>query len=353
MRVLGLESSCDETAAAVYDSRRGLLAEALYSQAELHADYGGVVPELAARDHIRHLLPLIRQALAQASPGTAPDRGRRPPVEGIAYTAGPGLIGCLVTAAAVGRALACAWQLPCLGVHHLEGHLLAPMLESPSPAFPFLGPLVSGAHTQLVEVRGLGDYRLLGESLDDAAGEAFDKTAKLLGLDYPGGAALARLAAAGDPARFAFPRPLLRRGLDFSFSGLKTAVRRTVESHSAELARTPRLRADLAASFQEAMVEVLVHKSALALKTCRHQRLVVAGGVGANLRLRTALGQTLKPLGTEVFFPAPRLCTDNAAMIAYAGCQRLLAGEREQPAISARARWPLEELQPPPAQDGT
>lgn len=337
MRVLGVETSCDETAAAVYDGEAGLRSHCLYSQVALHAAYGGVVPELASRDHVRKLLPLIERAV-EAS-GLRTDQ-----IDGVAYTAGPGLVGALLVGAAVARSLAFAWGRPAVGVHHLEGHLLAPMLESAPPAFPFLALLVSGGHTLVAEVRALGDYCIIGASVDDAAGEAFDKTAKLLGLPYPGGPALAKLAEHGRPGRFRFPRPMLDRpGLDFSFSGLKTAV--VVATRGLTL--DEQVRADVAHEFQEAVVETLAVKCARALEQTGLATLVVAGGVGANLRLRAALSRLGERLGVRVLYPRPEFCTDNAAMIAYAGYRRLAAGERQDLAIRARARWPLDELRTP------
>ncbi|RMD77950.1 MAG: tRNA (adenosine(37)-N6)-threonylcarbamoyltransferase complex transferase subunit TsaD [Gammaproteobacteria bacterium] len=343
MKVLGLETSCDETAVAVYagpargPARGRLLAHALHSQAELHAVYGGVVPELASRDHLRRLLPLLRRVLGEA--GLALEN-----LHGVAYTAGPGLVGALLVGAAVGRALAWALGIPAVGVHHLEGHLLAPMLEEEPPAFPYLALLVSGGHTQLVAVQGLGRYRVLGGTLDDAAGEAFDKVAQLLGLGYPGGPALARLAERGDPGRFRFPRPMTDRpGLDLSFSGLKTHVLYTLREHGAD----PQTRADVARAFEEAVVETLAIKCRRALEATGLRRLVVAGGVGANRRLREALGVLAARLGVALHFPRPAFCTDNAAMIAYAGWLRLRAGEREGLAFRVDPRWPLEALGPP------
>jgi N6-L-threonylcarbamoyladenine synthase len=339
MRVLGIETSCDETAAAVYDAERGLLSHHLYSQIELHAEYGGVVPELASRDHVRKLLPMIESALGEAA--CAPSQ-----IDGIAYTAGPGLVGALLVGAAVARSLAFAWGRPAVGVHHLEGHLLAPMLEPTPPRFPFLALLVSGGHTLLAEVRGLGEYAIIGSSVDDAAGEAFDKTAKLLGLPYPGGPALARLAERGRAGRFRFPRPMLDRpGLDFSFSGLKTAVVVAIRDRVLD----DQARADAAFEFQQAVVETLVAKCARALEQTGFTTLVVAGGVGANLCLRDALSALGRRLGVEVLYPRPAFCTDNAAMIAYAGCMRLAAGERDDLKIRATARWPLDTLRAPVA----
>lgn len=337
--VLGVETSCDETGVAVIDGARGLLAHALYSQIGLHADYGGVVPELASRDHVRKLTPMIRTVLDQA--------GLRPrDLDGVAYTAGPGLIGALLVGAATARALAFGLGIPAIGVHHMEGHLLAPALEDDPPEPPYVALLVSGGHTMLVDVRGLGDYRLLGETLDDAAGEAFDKTAKLLGLPYPGGPHLARLAQTGQPDRFRFARPMTDRpGLDFSFSGLKTQVllawrKLAVQDDAA--------RADIARAFEDAVVETLAIKCERALDAAGARALVVAGGVGANHRLRALLADKIGALGGRVYFPRPEFCTDNGAMIALAGLKRLQAGEQATNlAIQVRPRWPLAELSPP------
>jgi N6-L-threonylcarbamoyladenine synthase len=340
MRVLGLETSCDETGVALYDSERGLLADALFSQIDLHRVYGGVVPELASRDHVRRLLPLTRQVLDEA--GCAPHD-----IDAIAYTAGPGLVGALLVGASCAQALALAWGIPALGVHHMEGHLLAPMLEAQPPAFPFVALLVSGGHTQLVRVDGIGRYQLLGESLDDAAGEAFDKTAKLLGLGYPGGPEIARLAASGVAGRFVFPRPMTDRpGLDFSFSGLKTFALNTWQHCEAQGDDGEQTRCDVALAFQQAVVETLTIKCRRALRHTGLKRLVIAGGVSANQALRQALETMLGELRGQVFYARPRFCTDNGAMIAYAGCQRLLAGQHEGPAIGVRARWPMEALPP-------
>lgn len=342
MRVLGIETSCDETGVAVYDSDAGLLAHQLHSQAALHAEYGGVVPELASRDHVSKLLPLLDRVLAAAGlpQRQAMDKG----IDGIAYTTGPGLVGALLVGAAVGRSLAFAWQVPAVAVHHMESHLLAPMLEPDPPAFPFLALLVSGGHTQLVSVDAVGQYRLLGESLDDAAGEAFDKTASLLGLPYPGGPELAALAARGDAQRFRFPRPMTDRpGLDFSFSGLKTFAMNTIVASPSD-AQT---RADIARAFEEAVVDTLVIKCRRALEVTGLPRLVVSGGVGANSRLRQAMSALAAERSVSVHYPRVAFCTDNGAMVAYAGCQRLLAGAAEPLAFGARARWPLESLRPP------
>jgi len=321
----------------VYDSERGLLSHCLHSQVALHAEYGGVVPEIASRDHVRKLLPLIDRCLREAECS-------RQQIDGVAYTAGPGLIGALLVGAATGRSLAQALDVPALAVHHMEGHLLAPMLESEPPAFPFVALLVSGGHTLLVEVRAVGEYRILGETLDDAAGEAFDKTAKLLGLGYPGGPALARLATEGQRQRFDFPRPMTDRpGLDFSFSGLKTHTRNLWLEHGED----PSIRADIAAGFEDAVVDTLRIKCRRAMDATGAGQLVVAGGVGANRRLRESLAATGRKHGWKVSYPRLEFCTDNGAMIAYAGCQRLLAGEHEPAQITARARWPLDQLSAP------
>ena len=334
MVILGIETSCDETGLALYDSEHGLLAHALHSQIALHAEYGGVVPELASRDHVRKTLPLLRGLFQQA--GVGPRQ-----VNGVAYTRGPGLIGALLVGAAIGRGLAWAWQVPAIGVHHMEGHLLAPMLEPEPPPFPFVALLVSGGHTLLVRVDGIGQYRILGESVDDAAGEAFDKTAKLLGLPYPGGPALARLAERGAPGRFQFPRPMTDRpGCNFSFSGLKTAAINTWRT----LEPTVENRADVARAFEEAVVETLAIKCRRALKATRLKRLIIAGGVGANRRLRERLREVTAELGGQVHYPRLEFCTDNGAMIAYAGWRRLAAGQREDTAIEVLPRWPLDSL---------
>lgn len=343
MRVLGIETSCDETGIAVYDGERGLLAHAVHSQVDLHAVYGGVVPELASRDHVCKTLPLVRTVLEQA--GTAPGE-----IHGVAYTAGPGLIGALLVGAAIGRSLAWAWGVPAVAVHHMEAHLLAPMLEDNPPAFPFVALLVSGGHTQLVRVDGVGRYALLGESVDDAAGEAFDKTAKLLGLGYPGGPQLARLAERGTPGRFHFPRPMVDRpGLDFSFSGLKTFAVRTAQEHPDD----EQARADIACAFQEAVVDTLAIKCRRALRETGLKRLVIAGGVSANRLLRARLAEIAAAEGGEVYYPRLEFCTDNGAMVAYAGYLRLAAGQHEPLAIRATARWPLSSLtEPVPAAAG-
>ncbi len=345
MKVLGFESSCDETGVALVEVLDGraprLLADALHSQVEMHQAYGGVVPELASRDHIRRVLPLARQVMAQAGCGLAD-------VDVVAYTRGPGLAGALLVGAGVAVALGAALGKPTLGIHHLEGHLLSPFLAADAPEFPFIALLVSGGHTQLMQVDGVGRYALLGETIDDAAGEAFDKSAKLLGLGYPGGPALARLAEQGDPKAFALPRPLLHSGdLDFSFAGLKTAV---LTAHR-KLGATPSAQqiADLAASTQAAIVDVLVAKTLRALKDSCVRRVVVAGGVGANLRLRAALDMGAARLGARVHYPPLHLCTDNGAMIALAAALRLqhgVADLRRDGAFDVRPRWPLTEIDP-------
>jgi len=334
--VLGIETSCDETGVALYGDS-GLLTDTLYSQVEMHAEYGGVVPELASRDHVRKLIPLIEQCFANADIA-------RGDLTGIAYTAGPGLVGALFAGVSVARSLAYAWDIPSIGVHHMEGHLLAPMLESEPPSFPFVALLVSGGHTQLIKVSQVGDYELLGESLDDAAGEAFDKTAKLLNLGYPGGPALATCAESGNPERFTFPRPMTNRpGLDFSFSGLKTFALTTSQQNTLD----KQTCADIARAFEEAVADTLAIKCKRALTQTGLSTLVVAGGVSANKRLRATLNQMGKDLGAEVFYPRHDFCTDNGAMIAYAGYQRLLAGEHDELSIKARPRWPLSELNIP------
>jgi len=334
MRVLGIESSCDETGVALFDTEHGLLAHALHSQIALHAEYGGVVPELASRDHVRKTLPLLRSVLDQA--GIEPKA-----IDGVAYTAGPGLVGALLVGASIGRSLALAWGVPAVGVHHMEGHLLAPMLESAAPSFPFIALLVSGGHTMLVEVQNIGCYKILGDTLDDAAGEAFDKTAKLLGLDYPGGPVLAKLAEKGNPTRFQFPRPMTNRpGLDFSFSGLKTFALTTFQENSND----DQTRADIARAFQDAVVDTMIIKCRRALQQAGVMRLVIAGGVGANQALREGLERMTGEMGAELFFPRLEFCTDNGAMIAYAGACRLQAGERQDLEIVVRPRWSLEEL---------
>jgi N6-L-threonylcarbamoyladenine synthase len=338
LKVLGIETSCDETGVAVFDSAKGLLAHHLYSQIPIHARYGGVVPELASRDHVRKLLPLIERTLA--------DAGLRPnELDGVAYTAGPGLIGALLVGGTVAEGLALGWGIPAIPVHHMEAHLLAAMLEDPAPVFPFVALLVSGGHSMLVDVAAPGIYKILGQTLDDAAGEAFDKTAKLLDLPYPGGPALAELAVRGRPNRFDFPRPMLNRpGLDFSFSGLKTAVMLTVRELQQSGPLSESDKADIAKSFEQAVVETLVGKSVRAIEQTGYKGLVVAGGVGANRSLRADLRTRLDGIGARVYYPRPELCTDNGAMIANAGLLRLQAGHISSGEVVARPRWELEEL---------
>ncbi|GAB3312629.1 tRNA (adenosine(37)-N6)-threonylcarbamoyltransferase complex transferase subunit TsaD [Luteimonas notoginsengisoli] len=338
MKILGIESSCDETGVAVYDTAlagaAGLRAHAVYSQIALHAEYGGVVPELASRDHVRKLLPLIRQTLAEAGLGVGD-------LDGVAYTAGPGLVGALLVGAGVARSLAWALDLPAIGVHHMEGHLLAPLMEDDPPEPPFVALLVSGGHTQLVAVDAIGSYRLLGETLDDAAGEAFDKTAKMMGLPYPGGPQLARLAEDGAPGRYRFSRPMTDRpGLDFSFSGLKTQVLLAWQGSD----RADQTRADIARGFEDAVVDTLAIKCQRALDAAGCDLLVVAGGVGANKRLRAKLQAMCEARGGRACFPRPALCTDNGAMIAFAGALRLQAGQRDDAAVRATPRWDMATL---------
>jgi N6-L-threonylcarbamoyladenine synthase len=348
MLILGVETSCDETGIALYDGSRGLLAHALYTQVALHAEYGGVVPELASRDHIRRVLPLTRQVLDEAG-------ARLSDIDAVAYTAGPGLAGALLVGASVAQGLAWSLNIPAIGIHHLEGHLLAPLMEDPAPAFPFIALLVSGGHTQLMRVTGVGQYELLGETLDDAAGEAFDKTSKLLGLGYPGGPALARLAETGRPGHFALPRPMLHgESLDFSFSGLKTAVvlaHKTLDAESGgDGAKRAAGMADLAAEFQEAVTEVLTAKCRAAMRRSGLRTLVVAGGVGANQRLRASLDESGRRDGFRACYPPLAFCTDNGAMIALAGALRLSAGgirDDDALAFSVRPRWDLASLAAP------
>jgi len=338
MRVLGIESSCDETGVAVYDTDltgiEALRAHAVYSQIALHAEYGGVVPELASRDHVRKLLPLIRQTLDEAGMGVKD-------IDGVAYTAGPGLVGALLVGAGVARSLAWALDVPAVGVHHMEGHLLAPLMEDDPPQAPFVALLVSGGHTQLVAVEAIGQYRLLGETLDDAAGEAFDKTAKMMGLPYPGGPQLAALAEQGRPGAFRFSRPMTDRpGLDFSFSGLKTQVLLAWRDSD----QTEQTRADIARGFEDAVVETLVIKCSRALEAAGTNVIVVAGGVGANKRLRVRLQEMASNLGGRACFPRPALCTDNGAMIAFAGALRLQAGQHTPPRVDVTPRWDMATL---------
>ena len=342
MIVLGIESSCDETGIALFDSEKGLLAHTLHSQIELHAEYGGVVPELASRDHIRYLLPLLEKALLQADI-------KKSALDGIAYTAGPGLIGALMSGASVGRSLAWALGIPAVEVHHMEGHLLAPMLEDNPPEFPFVALLVSGGHTLLAYVKGIGQYELLGQSLDDAAGEAFDKTAKLLGLGYPGGPALAAMAEKGRQGSYKFPRPMIDRpGVDFSFSGLKTFALNTMQKAAHQVGSdgvlSEQVKADISLAFEEAVVDTLKIKCRRALQQQDCNQLVIAGGVGANKRLRAELAEMIAQLGGELFYPRVEFCTDNGAMIAQVGCFRLMAGETQALEIDARARWSMQDL---------
>ncbi len=343
MKVLGIETSCDETGIAIYDTDQGLIADQLFSQVELHAEYGGVFPEIASRDHIKKTVPLIKKACAEA--GLNIDE-----LDGIAYTAGPGLIGALLVGSSVGCSLAWALDLPSIEVHHMEGHLLAPLLDDKKPEFPFVCLLVSGGHSLLVDVKGIGDYTILGDTLDDAAGEAFDKTAKLLGLGYPGGKVLSELAEHGDKNRFKFPRPMINRpGLDFSFSGLKTAVRvqwmaaTSADDYCEATDKQPLIK-DIAASFQDAIVDTLVKKCQRALKQKGYQSLVIAGGVSANTELRSRLKQLEKRMRIKTYLPALKYCTDNGAMIALAGALRLLKEQNTNNKIKAYPRWSLEAL---------
>ncbi|MCF6250273.1 MAG: tRNA (adenosine(37)-N6)-threonylcarbamoyltransferase complex transferase subunit TsaD [Methylococcaceae bacterium] len=333
MNILGIETSCDETGVAIYNPEKGLICHQLYSQVTMHSEYGGVVPELASRDHIRKLIPLVKQTLAESRLNTSD-------ISGIAYTAGPGLMGALLVGATTARSLAWAWKVPALAVHHMEGHLLAPMLEENPPAFPFIALLVSGGHTLLIQVDGIGQYTHLGESLDDAAGEAFDKTAKILGLGYPGGPKVSLLAETGTD-RFKFPRPMTDRpGLDFSFSGLKTFTMNTFNATK----KTEQDKADVAFAFQKATAETLSIKCKRALLQTGLKTLVIAGGVSANKQIRAELLKMTKKQNAELFFPRLEFCTDNGAMIAYAGCQRLLAGQQETLEIFANPRWPINTL---------
>jgi N6-L-threonylcarbamoyladenine synthase len=338
MQILGIETSCDETGIAIYDSEAGLLAHNLFSQIDLHKEYGGVVPELASRDHVRRLLPLIKKTLAEAD-------AELKSLDGIAYTAGPGLMGALLVGTAMGRSLAYSLSIPAIAVHHMEAHLLAPMLEEDVPEYPFLALLVSGGHTQLVHVSKPGDYKILGESVDDAAGEAFDKTAKLLGLSYPGGPALSALAEKGDSKRFRFPRPMTDRpGLDFSFSGLKTYALNTVNAELNDDSGDEQTRADIARAFVDAVVDTFIIKCRRAIKETGLKELVVAGGVSANKQLRAGLQGLMNEVNGKVYFPRAEFCTDNGAMIAYAGYLRLKAGQTESLNFQAKPRWPLDEM---------
>ena len=337
MYVLGIETSCDETGVAIYHAKQGLINHILHSQVEMHSEYGGVVPELASRDHIRKLVPLIKQSLQESGLSSTD-------INGIAYTAGPGLMGALLVGAATARSLAWAWEIPAVAVHHMEGHLLAPMLEENPPAFPFVALLISGGHTLLVKVESIGHYQLLGESLDDAAGEAFDKTAKMLGLGYPGGPKLSALAEHGTP-QIKFPRPMTDRpGLDFSFSGLKTFTLNTFNAFELDPNKTEQNKANIAAGFQQAVAETLSIKCKRALQQTSLKRLVVAGGVSANQQIRTSLTEMTTKEQAQIYFPRLEFCTDNGAMIAYAGCQRLMAGQQQGLEIFARPRWPISEL---------
>ncbi|USQ14542.1 tRNA (adenosine(37)-N6)-threonylcarbamoyltransferase complex transferase subunit TsaD [Legionella lytica] len=332
MLVLGIESSCDETGIAIYDSDAGLLAHALHSQIDTHRVHGGVVPELASRDHVNYLIPLLDEVLQRANL-------KKQDLDGIAYTAGPGLIGALLVGACFAKSLAYALNIPALGIHHLEAHLLAAKMETPSLEFPFIALLVSGGHCQLIEVKALGQYRLLGDTLDDAVGEAFDKTAKLMGIPYPGGPVLAALADQCESTPYRFPRPMTDRpGLDFSFSGLKTFSLNTWNQSN----KDEQARAEIAKAFQQAVVETLIIKCKRAIQESECKRLVVAGGVGANKALRLALQQWMQSIGGEIYFPALEYCTDNGAMVAYAGCLRMLSGEKDSHVgVEVKARWPL------------
>jgi len=350
MLILGIESSCDETGIALYDTEKGLLGHKIYSQIAVHADYGGVVPELASRDHVRKTIPLIKELLAECGL-------EKESIEGIAFTSGPGLVGALMVGACIGRALAYAWDIPAIPVHHMEGHLLAPMLEENKPDFPFIALLVSGGHTQIVEVQGIGQYQILGESIDDAAGEAFDKTAKLLGLDYPGGPMLAKLAEQGEKGKYKFPRPMTDRpGLDFSFSGLKTAAANVIRAEGIHLAgsksnneiaepeNVEQIKADIAYAFQEAVVDTIVIKCRRAVEQTGIKTLVIAGGVSANTELREKLAVLMSKKRGQVFYPRHEFCTDNGAMIAVAGAQRILTQGNKELAVKAKPRWSIEEL---------
>ena len=347
MKVLGLETSCDETGLAIFDSEQinspnqGLVGQVLYSQIELHATYGGVVPELASRDHIRKLVPLFNELLEQCQLDKSD-------IDAVAYTKGPGLIGALMTGALFGRSLAYGLGIPAIGVHHMEGHLLAPLMGPNPPKFPFVSLLVSGGHTMLVAAHGIGQYEILGESIDDAAGECFDKAAKMLGLPYPGGPNIAKLAEKGNPDAYDLPRPMLHKGLDFSFSGMKTAVHNLIKdtdgSGMGELEGIAKVRKDIAASFQHAVVDTLVKKCVKALKQTGMRRLVIAGGVSANTRLREQLSEQLAKINASVFYAPPALCTDNGAMIAYAGYERLRAGQSDGLSVTCVPRWNIDEL---------
>jgi len=334
MKVLGIETSCDETGIAIYDTAKGLLAHVLYSQIDLHSEYGGVVPELASRDHIRRVIPLIEEVLANAA-------CQKADIDGIAYTAGPGLMGALMVGAAIGRTLAWTWKIPSIGVNHMEGHLLAPLLEKNQPNFPFLALLVSGGHSLIVDVKQVGDYTIIGESLDDAVGEAFDKTAKLLELGYPGGPIISNLAEQGDASAYKFPRPMTNRpGLDMSFSGLKTFVLNTWQDSD----QSDTSKANIAAAFQEAVVDTLLIKCKRALKQTNYTQLVMAGGVSANKQLRAKFAEYSQANNLQLYYPQTQFCTDNGAMIAYAGALRLEAGEQDDKSFQVKPRWPISEL---------
>lgn len=349
MLVLGIESSCDETGIALYDTEKGLVGHKIYSQIAVHADYGGVVPELASRDHVRKTIPLINELLSEC-------QLTKQDIQGVAYTAGPGLVGALMVGACIGRAFAYAQKIPAVEVHHMEGHLLAPMLEEQQPAFPFIALLVSGGHTQLVEVQGIGQYQILGESIDDAAGEAFDKTAKLLGLDYPGGPMLAKLAERGTPGVYKFPRPMTDRpGLDFSFSGLKTAAANAIRGAGIHLAgskseaeklpdNVEQIKADIAHAFQQAVVDTIAIKCRRAVEQTGIKTLIIAGGVSANTELREKLAKLMTKQGGQVFYPRHEFCTDNGAMIAFAGAQRIQNQASETLTVKTKPRWSIEEL---------
>ncbi len=340
MRVLGIETSCDDTGVAIYDDEKGLLVHKLASQIELHQPYGGVVPELAARDHIRTLTPLVDAVINDVA-----NQGQKP--DAVAYTAGPGLAGALLVGASVGRSLAFGWGVPAVGVHHMEGHLLAPMLETTPPQAPFVALLVSGGHTLLVDVKAIGDYAILGQSLDDAAGEAFDKTAKLLGLSYPGGPSIAKVAQLGSTDRFDFPRPMVNRpGLDFSFSGLKTFALTTAQQCKAADDLNQQTVADIAYAFQDAVTDTLMIKCRRALQQTGYQTLVIAGGVGANQQLRQRVREMAEAEGAEVYYPRFEFCTDNGAMIAYAGAVRLRSQVSQSLAFNIQPRWDLDSLSP-------
>lgn len=332
MNVLGIETSCDETGVAIYGGESGLIAHCLYSQITIHSDYGGVVPELASRDHIRKLSPLIKQCMAEATL-------RPSDINGVAYTAGPGLVGPLMIGATLGRSLAWAWNIPALGIHHMEGHLLAPLLDKDPPKFPFIALLISGGHTLLIQAKRIGNYKIIGETLDDAAGEAFDKTASLLGLGYPGGPALSKLAEQGNPNRFHFPRPMTDRpGLNFSFSGLKTFARNT------RFSTDESDRADIARAFQDAVADTLAIKCRRAIQQSGYKTMVVAGGVSANIGIRSKLNDMAEKEKAKVYYPRIEFCTDNGAMIAYTGYQRLKAGQGEGLEIDVHPRWPLDQI---------